>query len=331
MSILVCGGAGYIGSHTVLTLKRSGYDVVVCDSLVTGHEKALPKEVKLYKGDIKDSCLMDKIFTENSIDAVVDFAAFSIVGESVLNPHKYFENNVYGTLCLLNSMVKHNVLKMVFSSTAATYGEPENIPISENDKTIPENPYGESKLMVEKILKWFDAAYGFKYIALRYFNAAGADVSGEIGEDHSPETHLIPIVLMAALGIREEISVFGTDYPTKDGSCVRDYIHVLDLAKAHVLALESLIKSGGSNVYNLGNGKGFSVLEVIETARKVTGKKIISKEAKRRTGDPSVLIASSEKITKELGFKAEYASLEKIIETAWLWHSSHPQGYNDKK
>lgn len=329
MSILVCGGAGYIGSHTVKELIDKGYDVLVADSLETGHESAVDKRAKLFIGNLMDEQFMDSVFQKNKVEAVIDFAAYSLVGESVTNPLKYFENNVCGTLALLKKMKQYDVKYIVFSSTAATYGEPENIPILENDKTVPTNSYGESKLIVEKMLKWFDEAYGIRYCALRYFNAAGAHISGEIGEDHNPETHLIPIILQVALGKREKISIFGNDYDTQDGTCVRDYIHVTDLADAHILALEKIKKENKSAVYNLGNGKGFSVKEVIEMTRKVTGKEITEEIAPRRAGDPSTLIASSEKVIKELQWNPKYDSLEKIIDTAWNFHKNHPNGYED--
>lgn len=326
MSILVCGGAGYIGSHMVAYLLEKGKDVVVLDNLQKGHKEAVLCE-KFYKGDLRDRAVLDKVFTENNIEAVIDFAADSLVGESVSEPIKYFENNVGGTLSLLGAMKDYGVKNIVFSSTAATYGEPENIPILESDKTVPTNPYGESKLAVEKILKWCDNAYGIKYTALRYFNAAGAHVSGKIGEHHNPETHLIPIILQVALGQRDKIMIFGDDYKTEDGTCIRDYIHVYDLASAHLLALERLMNGGQSTVYNLGNGKGFSVKEVVEVARKVTGKEIKAEVASRRAGDPAVLVASSEKAKKELNWKPEFDSLETIIETAWNWHKGHVNGY----
>ncbi len=330
MKILVCGGAGYIGSHTVYELIEQGHDVVVADNLCKGHKAAVHKDAKLYVGDLRDSEFLDKVFAENKIDAVIDFAAFSLVGESCSEPLKYFDNNVYGTVRLLEAMVRAGVKKIVFSSTAATYGEPENIPILESDRTLPTNPYGETKLTVEKILKWSDAAYGIKYVALRYFNAAGAHISGEIGEDHTPETHLIPIIIQAALGKREKIAMFGDDYPTPDGTCVRDYIHVTDLADAHIKAIEKLFRDETSAIYNLGNGKGFSVKEVVEETRRVTGKEIKAVVEGRRPGDPSTLIASSEKAIQELGWKPRFNTLTQIIETAWKWHQSHPDGYGDK-
>ncbi|WP_195510284.1 UDP-glucose 4-epimerase GalE [Clostridium tyrobutyricum] len=327
MNILVCGGAGYIGSHMVAHLLENNHNVVILDNLQTGHKDAILGG-KFYFGNLKDSIILDKIFTENKIDAVIDFAANSLVGESVENPLKYFDNNIGSTISLLQSMNKYNVKYIVFSSTAATYGEPENVPIQEQDKTFPTNPYGESKLAVEKILKWCDNAYGIKYTALRYFNACGAHINGKIGEDHNPESHLIPIILQAAMGKRDKIMVFGDDYNTEDGSCVRDYVHVSDLASAHLLALKRLQSGGESKIYNLGNGKGFSVKEVVEVARKVTGINIKSEIADRRPGDPATLIASSNKAIKELGWNPKFNSLETIIDTAWKWHKNHPNGYN---
>lgn len=326
MAILVCGGAGYIGSHMVAALLEKGEEVVVLDNLQKGHREAVLGG-RFYEGDLRDRAVLDKVFTENGIDAVIDFAADSLVGESVTEPLKYFENNVGGTLSLLRAMKDYGVKNIVFSSTAATYGEPESIPILESDRTFPTNPYGESKLAVEKVLKWCDNAYGIKYTALRYFNAAGAHESGEIGEDHSPESHLIPLILQTALGQREKIMIFGDDYKTEDGTCIRDYIHVMDLASAHLLAVDRLRNGGESRIYNLGNGTGFSVKEVIEAARKVTGREIKAEIAPRRAGDPAVLIASSKKAVEELGWKPKFNSLETIIETAWKWHEAHPKGY----
>ncbi|MBP2071068.1 MAG: UDP-glucose 4-epimerase [Thermoanaerobacterium sp.] len=328
MSILVCGGAGYIGSHTAYELYKKGEDVVVVDNLITGHKKAV-LEGKLYVGDLRDSEFMDKVFEENDIEAVIDFAAFSLVGESVGKPLDYYENNVYGTMCLLKKLAKYGVKKIVFSSTAATYGEPERIPIKEEDSTVPTNPYGETKLAVEKMLKWCDNAYGIKYVVLRYFNVAGADESGVIGEDHNPETHLIPLILQVPLGKRDCINVFGNDYETKDGTCIRDYIHVTDLADAHILALNKLRRDNSSAIYNLGNGEGFTVNEVIDAARRVTGHPIPAKVVARRPGDPAKLVASSEKIINELGWNPQHDTLEEIIDSAWKWHKSHPNGFND--
>ncbi len=328
MSVLVCGGAGYIGSHTVAELLDRGEDPIIVDNLQKGHRGAVLCD-KFMEGDIRDGEFMDKVFRENEIEAVIQFAADSLVGESVGDPLKYYNNNVVSTLCLLTKMKEYGVDKIVFSSTAATYGEPKNIPILETDPTCPTNPYGETKLAVEKALKWCSEAYGIKYTALRYFNAAGAHISGKIGEDHTPETHLIPIILQTALGQRECITIFGDDYDTKDGTCVRDYIHVTDLADAHVLALEKMRKDGKSNIYNLGNGAGFSVSEVVDIARQVTGVNIKAEYGERRPGDPAVLIATSEKAQRELGWKPKYNDLPTIINTAWEWHKNHPQGFGD--
>ena len=327
MAILVCGGAGYIGSHMVAELLAQNKEVIILDNFEKGHEDAILGG-KIYKGDLRDKNILDKIFTENHVEAVIDFAAYSLVGESMVEPLKYFNNNVSGTISLLEAMKKYGVKYIVFSSTAATYGEPENTPILENDKTIPTHAYGESKLLVEKILKWCDTCYGIKFTVLRYFNAAGAHINGKIGEDHSPETHLIPLILQVALNKRDEIMIFGDDYKTKDGTCVRDYIHVSDLASAHLLALNRLIDGGESRIYNLGNGTGFTVKEVIEVARKVTNHPIPAKIAPRRAGDPAILIASSDKAISELNWKPKFNSLETIIETAWKWHSSHIDGYS---
>ena len=328
MKILVLGGAGYIGSHTVYRLIESGNEVVVFDNLETGHIEAVHPKAKFYKGDLRNRSEIDSVFDkEKGIDAVIHFAANSLVGESMTNPLKYYDNNLNGTKVLLQSMVAHGIDKIVFSSTAATYGEPESIPILETDRTLPTNCYGETKLSMEKMFKWTSKAYNLRYVSLRYFNACGAHPNGKIGEAHNPETHLIPLVLQVPNGKREYISVFGNDYDTKDGTCVRDYIHVNDLAQAHILAMEYLSKGGESNIFNLGNGVGFTVKEVIETARKVTNHTIPIREEERRTGDPSVLIASSEKARKVLGWKPQYADLETIISTAWKWHVNHPDGY----
>jgi len=327
MAILVCGGAGYIGSHVVRALVDAGAEVIVADSLVTGHAEAVHPAAKLFVGDLRDGAFMEKLFSAGEIEGVIDFAAFSLVGESVTEPLKYFENNFYGTLCLLKHMRAHGVKKIVFSSTAATYGEPDHIPILETDRTCPTNPYGESKLSVEKMLKWCDFAYGIKYKVLRYFNVAGAHPSGEIGEDHCPETHLIPIILQVALGKRDKISIYGDDYPTPDGTCIRDYIHVMDLADAHILAMKQLQNNTESDIYNLGNGEGFSVKEVIQIARKVTAHPIPAEHSPKRPGDPAKLVAGSEKALGKLGWKPQFQRLESIIETAWTWHSKHPDGY----
>ncbi len=327
--ILVCGGAGYIGSHTVFELIDRGEEVVIVDNFQTGHKGAIHPKAKLYEGDIRDKTFLDKVFSENDIEAVIHFAANSLVGESVTKPLKYYDNNVYGTKVLLEVMTNHEVKKIVFSSTAAVYGEPENIPILESDKTEPTNPYGETKIAMEKMFKWADNAYGVKYVSLRYFNVAGAHKSATIGEDHNPETHLIPLILQVPLGKREYISIFGDDYDTDDGTCVRDYIHVTDLAGAHILALEKLRREENSAIYNLGNGKGFSVKEMIEAARSVTGHPIPAKIDKRRPGDPAKLVASSQRAVKELNWKPSFVDVEDIIRSAWNWHENKPNGFED--
>jgi UDP-glucose 4-epimerase len=327
MSILVTGGAGYIGSHVLKRLLEAGYDAVTIDNLKKGHKKAVLGG-EFIEGDIGDKELLQSIFTEHDIKGVIHLAADSLVGESMEDPGKYYHNNVAKALNLLEVMVENNVNYLVFSSTAAVYGEPEAIPIVEEHPTKPENVYGESKLFFEKILKRYDQIHGLKYISLRYFNAAGADPEGKIGEAHDPETHLIPIVLQTALGIRDKIYIFGDDYPTKDGSCVRDYIHVNDLADAHVLAIEALADGKNSDIYNLGCGDGYSVKEVIETAKKVTQKDFKVEVSDRRAGDPAVLIASSEKIKNDLSWEPAYQDLEKIISTAWEWHKSG--GFGDE-
>ena len=330
MRILVLGGAGYIGSHTALELVKAGNEVVIADNLVTGYRKAIPEGAKFYEGDLRDSDFLDNLFHQEKIDAVIHFAAYSLVGESVTNPLKYYDNNLYGTKVLLEAMVKNNVDKIVFSSTAATYGESENIPILESDRTCPTNPYGETKLAMEKMFKWTAEAHGLRYVSLRYFNACGADESGTIGEAHNPESHLIPLILQVPNGKRETISIYGTDYDTPDGTCIRDYIHVTDLAQAHILAVQYLNNGGESDIFNLGNGVGYSVREVIETARKVTGHPIPATESSRRAGDPARLVASSEKAKSVLGWKPVHDSLEEIISSAWNWHKNHPNGYDEK-
>ena len=325
--ILVCGGAGYIGSHAVRQLIDKGEEVIIVDNLETGHEDAIHPKAKFYKVDIRDEKSLNKVFEENKIDEVIHFAANSLVGESMTNPLKYFNNNVHGTEVLLKVMVAHDVNKIVFSSTAATYGEPKNIPILESDETNPTNAYGETKLCMEKMMKWADKAHGVKYISLRYFNVAGAHVSGEIGEDHNPETHLIPLILQVPLGKREFISIFGDDYETHDGTCIRDYIHVTDLADAHILAVHKLREGSESNIYNLGSGNGFTVKEMIEAARKVTEHEIPAKVCERRAGDPAKLVASSEKARRELGWNPKYENVEDMISSAWTWHKNHPNGF----
>lgn len=325
MSILITGGAGYIGSHTVKYLQDKGEDVIVLDNLQTGYRNSVSVE-KFYNIDLRSDELK-RVFEENEISGVIHFAANSLAGVSMTTPYEYFDNNVYGTQCLLKAMMEHGVKNIVFSSSAATYGEPERTPIIETDKTEPTNPYGETKLAMEKMMKWFDYAYGIKYVSLRYFNAAGAHESGKIGEAHNPETHLIPLILQVPLGKRESIFIFGDDYDTPDGSCIRDYIHVMDLADAHYLAYKHLLEGGDSEIFNLGSGNGFSNLEVVEVARKITGHEIPTKLEGRRPGDPAILIASSEKIKKMLGWNPQYENLEKMIADAWNWHVNHPEGY----
>ena len=329
MAILVCGGAGYIGSHAVHALIEKGEQVVIVDNLQTGHRGALNPKAKFYEGDIRDASVLDKIFTENKVEAVIHFAANSLVGESMEKPLLYFNNNVYGMQVLLEAMVRHGVDKIVFSSTAAVYGEPKRVPIHEDDETCPTNTYGETKLTMEKMMKWVSRANGVRYVSLRYFNAAGALPDGSIGEDHKTETHLIPLILQVPTGRRDHITVFGDDYPTPDGTCLRDYIHVVDLADAHVLALEYLRKGGASDIFNLGNGQGFSVKEMIAAAEKATGRSIKVEIGARRAGDPAQLIASSEKARSVLGWKPQFTDVEQVIGTAWKWHESHPHGYED--
>lgn len=328
MPILVTGGAGYIGSHTVKFFQDRNEDIIVVDNLQSGHEMSINVE-HFYKIDIRDKGVLNKVFRKHNIEAVIHFAANSLVGESMEKPYEYYHNNVYGMLCLLDVMKENNVHKIVFSSTAAIYGEPQSIPIMESDKTNPTNTYGETKLVMEKMMKWFGEAYGIKYVSLRYFNAAGAHDGGFIGEHHHPETHLIPLILQVPLGMRDKIYIFGDDYPTEDGTCVRDYIHVMDLALAHYLALEYLRKGNESDIFNLGNGNGYSVKEVIETTRKITGHPIPSEVQGRRAGDPAILIASSEKAKNILRWEPRCNSLEKIIADAWNWHKKNPYGYNE--
>jgi len=317
--ILVVGGAGYIGSHMVKDLLEEGYQVVTLDNLSTGHRDLLPGG-EFVEGGLEDPGLLDDLFSRHHVAAVMHFAAFSLVGESMEKPLKYYRNNMTATTQLLSSMIRNGVKRFIFSSTAAVYGEPQAIPITEDHSCSPTNPYGASKIAVERMLQDCDTAYGLKSISLRYFNAAGADESGQIGERHTYETHLIPLILKVATGERKDIKIFGTNYPTPDGTCVRDYIHVSDLTQAHLLALEVLLADGASAVYNLGNSKGYSVREVIELARKVTGHPISAVEGDKRPGDPATLIAGSEKIKKILGWKPKYEDLETIIRTAWTWH-----------
>ncbi len=320
--ILVTGGAGYIGSHAVLALKKAGYDVIILDNLISGHRDLVENvlRVELIVGDIGDRPLLDHLFSQHSIDAVMHFAAFAYVGESITDPQKYYRNNLANTLNLLEAMKAASIDKLVFSSTCATYGVTQSSPITEEHPQRPINTYGGSKLMAEQILEDFSKAYGLNYVCFRYFNAAGAHPEGLLGEDHDPEPHLIPLVLLTALGKREFISIFGTNYPTNDGTCVRDYIHVIDITNAHLLGLEYLEKGGKSNIFNLGNGNGFSIQEVIDTALKVTQKEILVKIAARRPGDPPMLVGSADKAQRILGWKPQYSSLEAILSHAWQWH-----------
>ena len=327
MAVLVLGGAGYIGSHTVYELIDRGEDVVIVDNLETGYKEAVHPKARFYRGDIRNRSFVDSVFDKEKIDAVIHFAANSLVGESMTDPLKYYDNNLCGTKVLLESMVAHGIDKIVFSSTAATYGEPERVPILESDRTEPTNTYGETKLSMEKMFKWTGKAHNLKFVSLRYFNACGAHKSGQIGEAHNPESHLIPLILQVPNKQRAAISIYGDDYDTKDGTCIRDYIHVTDLAQAHILAVDYLSKGNESDIFNLGNGIGFTVKEVIDAARKVTGDPIKTEIVPRRAGDPAVLIASSEKAKSVLGWKPEHADLEEIIASAWNWHRSHPNGY----
>jgi len=326
--ILIVGGAGYIGSHMGKYLHNKGLSPVVLDNLSLGHKEAV-KWGPLYKGELNDKKLLAEIFKKHDIKAVMHFAAFCYVGESVTLPLKYYENNVAATLGLLSSMLEHDIDKLIFSSTCATYGEPDSLPITESESQQPINPYGRSKLMMENILDDLNVAHGMKSVCLRYFNAAGADPEGELGEDHDPEPHLLPLVLQTALGQQQKLTVFGNDYPTEDGTCIRDYIHITDLAQAHYLALLHLLAGGDSKKYNLGNGSGYSILDVITTASRITNKEIKYVFADRRPGDPAVLIGSADKAIRELGWKPEFNTLETILETAWSWHSRFPNGYGD--
>jgi UDP-glucose 4-epimerase len=325
MNILVTGGAGYIGSIVTEELVKQGQDVVVFDNLSAGHRAAVHPEAEFVEGDLADRAAVRALFERCDVDAVMHFASYTLVGESMEHPFMYLGDNVTNGLNLLHEAVDHGVRRFILSSTANLFDDPEEIPIDEDERIVPGSPYGESKHILERFLQWLDRIYGFRYAALRYFNAAGASPSGERGEDHDPETHLIPITLQVALDQRDKITVFGDDYPTRDGTCVRDYIHVTDLAKAHILALEAL--NQGSRTYNLGNGRGFTVREVIETCRKVTGHPIPAEVGERRPGDPPVLIASSERIQAELSWEAQYPDLETIVAHAWRWHRTHPHGY----
>ena len=329
MKVLVLGGAGYIGSHAVYQLIEQKHDVVVIDNISTGHLDAIHPEATFYSGDIRDIDFLRAVFEREDIDAVIHFAANSLVGESMEKPLKYFDNNVYGTQVVLQAMAEFDVKKIVFSSTAATYGEPESVPITEDMPTLPTNTYGETKLTMEKMMRWCEVAHGIRYVSLRYFNVAGARQDAKIGEDHQPETHLIPIVLQVALDQREHITIFGDDYPTEDGTCIRDYIHVEDLIDAHILAVKYLLDGGESNIFNLGSSQGFSVKEIVEAARNVTGHPIPEEIGLRRAGDPSTLIASSDKARELLNWNPKRTEINRIITDAWRWHQSHPNGYKE--
>ncbi len=330
MNILVTGGAGYIGSHTVRALSHTkDFKPVIFDNLSTGHRESIPKDIDFVEGDIHDVDCVADVLARFKIDGVIHFAASSLVGESMVEPAKYYSNNVEGTLHLLLGMRKAHVNKIVFSSTAAVYGEPEKTPIKEDFPHCPTNVYGRTKLVIEDMMRDFTNAYGLNYVALRYFNAAGAAADGSIGEDHDPESHLIPLILKTAQGVREHISIYGTDYPTPDGTCLRDYIHVIDLAEAHILAMKYLLNGGKSDVFNLGSENGFSVREIIDVAKRVTGREFRVVEEGRRAGDPAVLIASSAKCKEILGWNPFHSSTAEIIETAWKWHFAHPHGYSD--
>ena len=327
MTILITGAAGYVGSHTAYAMAEAGYDLVAVDNLTTGFRAALPDRIRFYQGDIRDKFFMNHLFEKERIDGVIHFAAYSQVGESMNDPLKYYENNVYGTTVLLDSMLAHDVKRIVFSSTAAVYGEPECIPTRETDALNPTNCYGDTKLTMEKMMEWVSRAHGLNYVALRYFNACGAHPNADIGECHQPETHLIPLVLQAAAGIRSGISILGDSYNTPDGSCIRDYVHVCDLAQAHILALEYLMQGHESTVFNLGSGSGYSVKEIIAAAQRITGCDFPVTIQDRRVGDPAMLVASSSKAASVLGWQLKYSDLDTIISTAWNWHKSHPHGY----
>ncbi len=325
MNILVTGGAGYIGSHVVEELCNAGENVVVFDNLYTGHREAVDARAEFVLGDLADANAVQQVFDTHAFDGVMHFASYTLVGESMQKPFLYIGDNVTNALNLLRAMIDHDVKRFILSSTANLFDDPLKMPIDEKERIVPGSPYGESKFIIERLLHWMDRVYGLRFAALRYFNAAGASPTANRGEDHAIETHIIPLVLQTALGIREKIMIFGDDYPTRDGSCVRDYVHVNDLAQAHILALKALDK--GSRTYNLGNGEGYSVKEVIEAARKITGLPIKAEVGPRRPGDPATLIAGSETIKRELGWQPRFASLESIISTAWAWHQAHPKGY----
>lgn len=330
MAILVIGGAGYIGSHAVKALIENQQEVVVLDNFRTGHKQAVHPNATLIEGDIRDGDVLKHIFTDHSIDGVMHFAAHSLVGESVEKPIDYFDNNVGGMINLIQAMKVARVNKLIFSSTAAVYGQAEAGLIDEETPKVPTSPYGESKLMMEKMMQWCDQAYGIKYVSLRYFNVAGASSDATIGEDHQPETHLVPIILQVALGKRDKLVIFGDDYDTPDGTCIRDYVHVEDLVRAHLLALDYLKRGQDSQAFNLGSAEGYSVKEMLEAARKVTGKAIPVEIGARRAGDPSKLVASSQKAREILNWQPHYTDVEAIIKTAWQWHITHPEGYQDE-
>ena len=325
MNILVTGGAGYIGSHVVEELCNAGENVVVFDNLYTGHREAVDARAEFVLGDLADANAVKQVFDTHAFDGVMHFASYTLVGESMQKPFLYIGDNVTNALNLLRAMIDHDVKRFILSSTANLFDDPLKMPIDEKERIVPGSPYGESKFIIERLLHWMDRVYGLRFAALRYFNAAGASPTANRGEDHAIETHIIPLVLQTALGLREKIMIFGDDYPTRDGSCIRDYIHVNDLAQAHILALKALDK--GSRTYNLGNGEGYSVKEVIEAARKITGLPIKAEVGPRRPGDPATLIAGSETIKRELGWQPRFASIESIISTAWAWHQAHPKGY----
>ena len=328
MKILVTGGAGYVGSHCVEELCEAGESVVVFDNLYYGHREAVPPRAIFVEGDLKDAGVVNRLFDEHAFDAVMHFASYTLVGESMDQPLLYLGDNVTNALILFRAMIKHQVNRFILSSTANLFERPERLPIDESERIVPGSPYGESKSIIERQLFWLDKVYGIRYAALRYFNASGASPTGQRGEDHRPEWHLIPIILQVALGQREKLIVNGNDYPTPDGTCVRDYIHVTDLAQAHILALQALDQ--GSRTYNLGNGNGYSIMEVIKTAEEVTGKTIAYEFGPRRPGDPAVLVAGSEKIKRELGWRPRFGALRSIVATAWEWHRTHPNGYDSK-
>jgi UDP-glucose 4-epimerase len=328
MKVLVTGGAGYIGSHVVELLIERGYEVVVYDNLVAGHRAAVHKDAELVEADLLNPAQLEAVFAAHQFGGILHFASHILVGESMQKPWKYLRDNVLGTGNLLEAATNHGVDRFILSSTANLYDRPERVPISEDEPVIPGSVYGESKAMAERQLYWMERVCGLKYCALRYFNASGAHPNGHIGEDHHPETHLIPIILQVALGQRDKLTIFGKDYDTPDGTCIRDYIHVMDLALAHILALEAL-EDGRSRVYNLGNGEGHSIMQVVETARAVTGHAIPTDDGERRAGDAAVLVADNSRIKADLGWQPQYNDLEAIIRTAWQWHSTHPRGYDD--